>query len=126
MEGSDELRELIESVAKGAFEKLGKELPKGIQQERLNQAARLSEVGGQLERIGDILESFLKLQMVQIGIDPRAVAAVNLYPDEDEKDAVPEILTTPESEIAQMILDERERESKGFTEDESEEVEGGR
>ncbi len=80
----------------------------------------LAQLSGQLERIGDILESFLKLELVKAGMDPVQLAQVKLYSEDDpEADQAPEILTTPEHEIAQIILDEREMEKKGFTEDKS-------
>lgn len=107
------VRDLVEKLA----EKLPQDIGKEQRKQDTRQDTRLDAVSGQLERIGDILESFLKLQLVHHEINPRELEEIT-WTDEDQK-AVPEILTAPEHEIAAEIIKEREREEKGFIEDEA-------
>lgn len=80
-------------------------------------AKGLDMIATQLVDIRLILESFLKLQLVHHEINPRELEEITWT--EEDQTAVPEILTTPEHEIAAEIIKEREREEKGFIEDEA-------
>ncbi len=112
MSSTPEVSALLQQVAEN--------LPKALEQEQARKDARPNLIAGQLERIGDILEASYKLALLVSQIDPSAIADLNIYgPDDEESKAAPEILTTPEHEIAETILKEREMEKKGFTEDKS-------